>query len=56
MFSAGSSRLFVTRWFGANSSIPSTYGSRRVWPGDTLPAEGRVVRVFDAMADGAQLN
>jgi acyl dehydratase len=49
MFSAGLLASFVTRWFGANSVYRFNVRFReRVWPGDTLSAEGRVVRVFDA--------
>jgi len=48
MLSAGLLASFVTRWFGPGSV--KGYRARfreRVWPGDFLSAEGRVLRLFE---------
>ena len=48
MLSAGLLASFVTRWFGAGSVRRYKVRFReRVWPGDVLTAEGKVLRVFD---------
>ena len=51
MLSAGILASFVTRWFGANSVFRFKVRFReRVWPGDTLSAQGQVIRQFDTAA------
>jgi acyl dehydratase len=48
MLSAGILASFVTRWFGANSVYRFKVRFReRVWPGDVLSAQGRVVGLID---------
>lgn len=49
MLSAGILASFVTRWFGAGSVRRFKVRFReRVWPGDVLSGEGRVLRVHAA--------
>ncbi len=49
MLSAGILASFVTRWFGAGAVRRYKVRFReRVWPGDVLQAEGRVLRVFES--------
>jgi len=49
MLSAGILASFVTRWFGAGSVRRFKMRFReRVWPGDVLSGEGRVLRVGPA--------
>ncbi|MGO9931074.1 MAG: MaoC/PaaZ C-terminal domain-containing protein [Steroidobacteraceae bacterium] len=53
MLPAGILASFVTRWFGAGSVRRlQVRFSEPVWPGDTLRAEGRVVRLCDKAAGG----
>jgi len=48
MLSAGLLASFVTSWFGAGSVRRYKVRFReRVWPGDVLTAEGKVLRVFE---------
>ena len=48
MLSAGLLASFVTRWFGTGSVRRYKVRFReKVWPGDVLTAQGKVVRVFD---------
>lgn len=48
MLSAGLLGSFVTGWFGAGSVRRYKIRFReRVWPGDVLVPEGRVVRAFE---------
>jgi len=51
MLSAGFLASFVTQWFGPDCVRRLKVRFReRVWPGDRLHAEGRVVRLFAAPA------
>jgi 3-hydroxybutyryl-CoA dehydratase len=51
MLSAGVLGSFVTRWFGPGSVRRYRVRFReRVWPGDVLRAQGKVVRVEDDRA------
>jgi acyl dehydratase len=53
MLSAGILASYVTRWFGAGSVRRYKVRFReRVWPGDTLSAHGKILRVFGE--DGAR--
>lgn len=53
MLSAGLLASFVTRWFGEGSVRRFTVRFReRVWPGDTLTGQGRVVAI--AADDGGE--
>jgi acyl dehydratase len=48
MLSAGLLASFLTRWFGPDSVRRFQVRFReRVWPGDVLAAEGRVLRVHE---------
>jgi acyl dehydratase len=52
MLSAGILASFVTRWFGPGTVRRYKVRFReRVWPGDTLRAEGHVSRVFQSAGE-----
>jgi acyl dehydratase len=48
MFSAGVLASYLVRWFGPESVRRFQVAFReQVWPGDTLAARGRVIRIYD---------
>jgi acyl dehydratase len=52
MLSAGLLASFVTQWFGADSVRQfKVRFCERVWPGDRLQAQGRIVRLFEAASE-----
>jgi 3-hydroxybutyryl-CoA dehydratase len=52
MLSAGLLASFVTHWFGADSVRQfKVRFCERVWPGDRLRAQGRIVRLFEASSE-----